>query len=98
MTIVLPFQRKVNKFTDQLEMELAVRILRVFSDVCSKSTCDTGTCVGSVVMDDSQLIPVIVNGESFVSARHFYTHQCVCLGGRDILHKLSLYYSSLITK
>lgn len=74
-------KRKVQKFADELEIRLGVRVIRVFSDVCTKSTCDTGTCIGSVVFDDSKLVPVVVNGESFVSARHFYTHQCVCLEG-----------------
>ena len=74
-------KRKVQKFVDELEIQLGVRVIRVFSDVCTKSTCETGTCVGSVVFDDSNLVPVVVNGESFVSARHFYTHQCVCLEG-----------------
>ncbi|XP_076446580.1 protocadherin Fat 1-like isoform X2 [Babylonia areolata] len=72
-------KRKVQKFADELEIELGVRVLRVFSDVCTRSTCETGTCVGSVVFDDTNLVPVVVNGESFVSARHFYTHQCVCV-------------------
>ncbi|XP_070182609.1 protocadherin Fat 1-like, partial [Littorina saxatilis] len=74
-------KRKVQKFSDEIEIQLGVRVLRVFSDVCTKSTCETGTCVGSVEFDDSNLVPVVVNGESFVSARHFYTHTCVCMEG-----------------
>lgn len=85
-------KRKVQKFASEMEIQLGVRVMRVFSDVCTKSTCETGTCVGSVVFDDSDLVPVVVNGESFVSARHFYTHQCVCLegegrGGCDRRHR-----------
>ena len=75
-------KRKVQKFADELEIQLGVRVLRVFSDMCTKATCATGTCLGSVVFDDADLVPVVVNGQSFVSARHFYTHQCVCLDGQ----------------
>lgn len=75
-------KRRIQKLVEEIESSLAVHVLRVFSDVCTRVTCESGTCVGSVVFDDSSLVPVVVNGESFVSARHYYTHQCVCLGGK----------------
>lgn len=74
-------KRKVQKFTSEIESRLGVRVLRLFSDVCTRTTCESGTCVGSVVFDNSKLIPVVINGESFVSARHYYTHQCLCMEG-----------------
>lgn len=74
-------KRKVHKFSDQLAIDMGVRVLKVFSDVCVKSTCEIGTCVGNVVLDDAKLVPIVVNGESFVSPRHFYTHQCICMDG-----------------
>ncbi|CAL1526834.1 unnamed protein product [Lymnaea stagnalis] len=74
-------KKKMEKIRGRIETELGARIVDIFTDLCPKDFCKVGTCVGKVHFDESTLEPVMVNGASFVSARHRYTEQCVCLEG-----------------
>ncbi|XP_076467657.1 protocadherin Fat 1-like [Babylonia areolata] len=76
-------KHEVQKFADEVAMHLGVQVIKVFSDICSKSTCVKGQCVGSVEFDSTSLVSVVFNGESFVSARHFHTHKCVCFNAKE---------------
>ncbi|XP_046380464.2 protocadherin Fat 1-like isoform X3 [Haliotis rufescens] len=73
-------RKKVLRAAQRIESAVGVQVIKVFSDTCADVTCTEGTCVGSVVFDNSRLTPVIVGGESFVSARHYYSYQCICQG------------------
>ncbi|KAH9487879.1 long-chain fatty acid transporter fat1 [Bulinus truncatus] len=74
-------KRKMDKIKGRIESELGAIIVSIFTDLCTKDSCDMGTCVGKVLFDKRTLEPVMVNGASFVSARHYYIEQCVCLEG-----------------
>ncbi|XP_067663318.1 protocadherin Fat 1-like isoform X2 [Haliotis asinina] len=73
-------RKKVLRAAPRIESAVGVQVIKVFSDTCSDVTCTEGICVGRVVFDSNRLTPVIVGGESFVSARHYYSYQCVCQG------------------
>ncbi|XP_041359153.1 protocadherin Fat 1-like isoform X2 [Gigantopelta aegis] len=74
-------RRKVDRAKGEIERILGVDVVKVFSDICTKSHCDEGSCVGGVDFDGNNLVPVVVGGDSFVSARHKYTYHCICLDG-----------------
>ena len=78
-------KRKVDKIRGRIESVLGVHVLSLFTDTCTKSACDIGTCVGKVEFDESTLVPVLVNGVSYVSVRHRYIQQCVCLEGEYLV-------------
>lgn len=76
--------RKMERIQGRIESVLGAKVVGMFIDTCDESSCDIGTCVGTVHFDESTLVPVIVNGASFVSARHRYTEQCICLEGKNV--------------
>lgn len=81
-------KRKVEKIHGRIESVLGAKIAAIFTDTCSKNSCDIGTCVGKIHFDEKTPVPLAVQGASFVSARHRYMLQCVCLEGRSILIRL----------
>ncbi|XP_052280093.1 protocadherin Fat 1-like isoform X4 [Dreissena polymorpha] len=74
-------KRKVMKMEDEIETTLGVKVVSVFSDTCSKDLCKDGECVGLVEFDKDSLVPVFLDGGSFVSAKHKYTYECQCPNG-----------------
>lgn len=74
-------KRKVVKAISELEGSMSVTIIKVFSDICEKDMCEGGSCMGFVEFDKDSLVPVLMEGGSFVAARHRYTYECECPNG-----------------
>uniref|UniRef100_A0A2C9M9H4 Uncharacterized protein n=1 Tax=Biomphalaria glabrata TaxID=6526 RepID=A0A2C9M9H4_BIOGL len=74
-------KKKMDKIKGRIETALGATIVSIFTDLCAKNSCRMGDCVGKVMFDKRTYEPVMVNGASFVSARHYYIEQCVCLEG-----------------
>ncbi|ESO94055.1 hypothetical protein LOTGIDRAFT_104487 [Lottia gigantea] len=74
-------RRKVERARDAIETGLNVEVEKVFNDICTKSMCDSGPCVSHLVFDDTDLEPVTVGADSYVSARHRYIFFCNCSDG-----------------
>ena len=77
-------KRKLSKLAGRLEEDVGLHVVDVMDSRCVADTCDEAeTCVGRVVFDKTSLVPVVVNGEGFVSSRHYYIHQCICESGES---------------
>ncbi|XP_060561268.1 LOW QUALITY PROTEIN: protocadherin Fat 1-like [Ruditapes philippinarum] len=74
-------KRKVARAIPELEDAMSVKILKVFSDVCEKDMCEGGECLGFVEFDKDSLVPILMDGGSFVAAKHRYTYECECPNG-----------------
>lgn len=74
-------KRKVSKLIPDLESTLNVHVLKVFTDICEKDMCEGGQCVGFVEFDKDSLVPVMLDGGSFVSAKHTHSYECECPNG-----------------
>lgn len=74
-------KRRVSKLSDDLESSMGVQVVKVIADICEKDMCAGGKCVGSVVFDKDSLVPVFMDGGSFVAAKHRYTYECECPNG-----------------
>lgn len=74
-------KRKVTKLQADLESNMNVKVVKIFTDICEKDMCEGGQCIGFVEFDKDSLIPVMMDGGSFVSARHSYSYECECPNG-----------------
>ena len=74
-------KRKVQRAVPSFEEDMEVKVLKVFSDVCEPGLCEGGECAGYLEFDKDSLVPVFMDGGSFVSAKHRYTYECVCPNG-----------------
>ena len=74
-------KRKVTKLLPELESTMSIKVLKVYSDICEKDMCEGGQCVGLIEFDQNSLVPVMMDGGSFVSAKHSYTYECECPNG-----------------
>ena len=73
--------RKISRSKDEIEETLNVEVLKVFTDLCEDDMCDGGKCDGYVEFDKDSLVPVMMDSESFVVAKHHYTYECICPNG-----------------
>ena len=73
--------RKVSRSVDEIEEGLNVKVLKVFTDLCEDDMCDGGECGGYVEFDKDSLVPVMMDTQSFVVAKHSYTYECICPNG-----------------
>lgn len=78
-----PLKKKLERIRGRIESILGVSISRIFTNLCTKSYCQIGTCVSKIKFDENNFMPINVKGESFVSARHRFVQQCICLQGRQ---------------
>lgn len=74
-------KRKVSKLIPDLESAMNAVVLKVFADICEKDMCVGGQCVGFVEFDQDSLVPVLMDGGSFVSIKHTYSYECECPNG-----------------
>lgn len=74
-------KRKVSRAIPELEKAMSVKIVKVFADICEKDMCEGGECVGFIEFDKNSLVPVMMDGGSFVAAKHKYTYECECPNG-----------------
>ena len=73
--------RKISRSKDEIEETLNVKVLKVFTDMCEDDMCEGGKCGGYVEFDKDSLVPVMMDSESFVVAKHHYTYECICPNG-----------------
>lgn len=73
--------RKISRSEEIIEENLDVEIVKVFTDLCEEDMCDGGECGGYVEFDKDSLVPVMLDTESFVVAKHRYTYECICPNG-----------------
>ena len=74
-------KRKVTRAIPDLEATANIKVLKVFSDICEKDMCEGGQCIGFVEFDKESLVPVMMEGGSFVAAKHRYSYECECPNG-----------------
>ncbi|CAI9732107.1 protocadherin Fat 1 isoform X3 [Octopus vulgaris] len=77
-------RRKVQNATPKIQSALNLKVMKVFSDVCEKDTCDTGSCIGFVDFDKENPIVTEIGEQSFVSLKYRYTYECKCLDNKCI--------------
>ena len=73
--------RKISRSQNEIERSLNVEVVKVFTDLCEDDMCDGGECGGYVEFDKDSLVPVMMDTESFVVAKHRYTYECICPNG-----------------
>lgn len=71
-------RRRVQNAIPKIQGALRLKVLKVFSDVCEKDTCEIGTCVGLVEVDKEHPSVTEIGGRSFVSLKHQHTYECKC--------------------
>ena len=73
--------KKLTKFTPDLENELGLKVLRLFTDVCSPNSCPEGRCEGVVRFEDDGISTMLIEGETYVLAKHSHSYKCLCDDG-----------------
>ncbi|XP_071125252.1 protocadherin Fat 1-like isoform X4 [Mytilus edulis] len=76
-----PLSKKVGAAVPAIEQALQVKVIKVFGDICTHSSCKEGTCEGYIEFDSDNLTPVRMGSKSTVTARHRYLYKCVCPDG-----------------
>ncbi|XP_033742919.1 LOW QUALITY PROTEIN: protocadherin Fat 1-like [Pecten maximus] len=71
-------RKKIMQITGDIEQALGVTVIDVFNDICHSDLCPDGKCVGELVFDKKSQTPIVMDVGTFVTARHSYTHKCVC--------------------
>lgn len=76
-----PLSKKVGAAVPAIEQSLQVKVIKVFNDICTHSSCKEGKCEGYIEFDSDNLTTVAVGTKSTVTARHQYLYKCVCPDG-----------------
>jgi protocadherin Fat 1/2/3 len=76
-----PLGKKIGMAIPAIEQALDVEVIRVFNDICNRSSCKEGTCEGYIEFDPDNLTPVKMGAKSTVTSRHQYLYRCVCPDG-----------------
>lgn len=71
-------RRRVQNAIPKIQAALRLKVLKVFSDVCEKDTCEIGTCIGLVEIDKEHPGVTEIGGRSFVLLKHQHTYECQC--------------------
>ena len=75
-------RRMIAQKSENIESAMGVNIVRAFNDICTKDLCGQGKCRTKIVFDKDSVYTILTENQSYVSAKHSLTYECVCKEGR----------------